>query len=120
MQLSQVRWDECNWSTWYPLCQNIILHQTVSTNDHVRQRQTPDYANQINRQAIHVPIVTSKDTYQNVKISQGDELVISVPDNYIETGLQQDFSDCELVQDEYLKSLEMTDKSERFYHQTCQ
>ena len=33
----------------------------------LRQMQTPDYANPINRQGIHLPVVTPKDTYQNVK-----------------------------------------------------
>ena len=102
MQLSQVGWDKFNWSTGYLLCQDVILHQTVGTNDNVRQMQTPNYTNPTKRQGIHVPLVTHKDTYQDVKIRQDDELLISVPDNYRETD-QQDFIDYELVQDEYLK-----------------
>ena len=70
MWLSQVGWDECNWSTKYLLCQDVILYQTVDTIDNVKQRKIPDYANQIIRQGIHVPIVTCKGTYQNEKIDK--------------------------------------------------
>ena len=42
MQLAQVGLDECNWSVRYLLCQDIILHQTVATNDNAGKVQTPD------------------------------------------------------------------------------
>ena len=81
----------------------------MATNDNVTQMQTRGYAIQINRQGIHIPIVIPKDTYQTMKMRQDDELWISVPDNYRETGQRQDFNDYGLVQDEYLQSLEKTD-----------
>ena len=82
MQFSQGGWDECNWLSSYLLCQDVILHQSMGTNNNVRQMQTPEYANQTNRQGIHVPRVTPKDTYQNVKIRKDNKIWISVPDNY--------------------------------------
>ena len=54
----------------------------------------------INR-VISVPIVTLKDTEQNVYSWQDDGLWISAPDNYIEAGLRQDFNDYESVWDKY-------------------
>ena len=71
------------------------LTSTVVTNDNVRQIQTPDYENPTNRQGIHVPIMTSKDTYQIVKIRQDDKPCISVPHNYKETDQRQDLNDYE-------------------------
>ena len=38
-------------------------------------------------------------------------------ENYIETGQRQDFNDHDVVQDEYLKSLTVTDNLERTYLQ---
>ena len=77
--------------------------------------QKPEYADATNKQDIHVPIVTPKDTHQNVKFRQDDELWVSVPDNYRETGKRLNFNDYELVQGKYLKSLGMTDNLERWY-----
>ena len=79
IHLSQVRWEKCNWSTRYLLCQDDILHQTMGTNDNVRQMQIHDYANQTNRKGIHIPIVTPKNTYLTMKIRQDDEVWIGVP-----------------------------------------
>ena len=58
----------------------------MGTNDNVRQMQTPDYANQTNRQGIHIHLMIPKDIYQTTKIRQDDKLWISVLDNYSETG----------------------------------
>ena len=82
MQLCQVEWDECNWSTRYLLCQDVILLPKVGSNDNIREMQTSDYANWPKRQGRHVSTVTPKDPYQNVKIRQDDKLWISGPENY--------------------------------------
>ena len=47
MQLSQVRYDECNWSMRYVLCQDVIIYQAMGTN--VRQTQTPGHVNRTDR-----------------------------------------------------------------------
>ena len=43
IQLSQVRYDDCNWSMRYLWCQDDILHQMMGAN--IRQIKTPDYIN---------------------------------------------------------------------------
>ena len=72
MQLRQVGWDECNLSTRYLSCQDVILHQTVSTNDNVGQMLTHDYAYWTNRQGIHVTMVTPK---AHMKMSKLDKMM---------------------------------------------
>ena len=99
----------------YLLYQDVILHQTMSANDKIKQMQTPYHINRTDRWSIHVPIGTSKDTNQNVDATQDDGQWISVPHNYVETGHRQDFNDYDLIQDEYLKSVTVTDNSERMY-----
>ena len=49
------------------------------------------------------PIYIPKDKDQYANTLQNDRLWISIPDNYIETGQTQDFTDDELVKDEYTR-----------------
>ena len=79
--------------------------------------QIPDYRNKKDWQSVSVPVVTPKDKDQSVDFRQDDGLWMKTTDNYIETGQRKDFNDYELVKDEYMKSLTVTDNLERRYLQ---
>ena len=115
MQLSQVRCDEINSWRKHLLSWDVILHQSMGTNDNIRQIQTPDHINRTDRQSTYVHVVAFEDKDQNVNTRQDDGLWVNVWDIYIETGQRKDFNDYKLVQDEYLKSLTMNDNLETLY-----
>ena len=60
-------------------------------------------------------MMTQQDRDKHVHNGQEDNLWVKLPDNDITVCQTQDFNDCGLIQEEYLRNLEMTDNKEKPY-----
>ena len=58
-------------------------------------------------------MMIQQDRDEHLQNRQDDDLLVKAAGNDIEIGQRQDFNDYELIQEEYLRNLEMTDNTEK-------
>ena len=97
------------------MCQDVSFHQVTGINYSVRCRQSPDYTDKPTKQRKSMPMKIPQGRDEHISNRQDNNLWVKVPDDNTEIVQRQDFNDYELIHEEYLRSLEMTDNTEQSY-----
>ena len=96
-------------------CQDVIFHRITGVTYSNRQRQSPIYIDQQMNKKKFVTMIRPSGRDDYVTERQDGDLLVKMATEDTELRQRQDLNDYKLIQEKYLRNLEMTDKIKQTY-----